>query len=143
MGYSTKYRGVLKFACDPTIKDLARLNEILGEDCREHPQWGCDPKDYLSYVDIVIAKDMSGLEWDSGTEKTSPMDKLVNVVIREMRKTMPSFALTGEMLAQGEDIEDRWICRIGEDGFAHRIENKRTGIVRCPECRHVFDVTEK
>lgn len=142
MGYTTVFKGALKFKGDATVPQLQALKAMFGEDCREHPEW--EPGDkWLSYIDLKLTDDFTGIEWDDETEKTSPMDALVNVVLRQMRKTWPDFGLVGELTAQGEEFEDRWRCVIGEDGWAKRVEWPRVGkIVQCPGCSCRFAVEE-
>src|SRR4051812_39080287 len=111
MGYTTKFQGELKFKKELVATQLAHLKNMLGEDCREHPEWGA--KD-LYYIDLEFTDDFSGLKW-SGTEKTYGMERIVQLVIDEMRKKWPDFGLTGRLAAQGEDIEDRWTLAIKED----------------------------
>jgi hypothetical protein len=135
MGYSTRFDGELKFTADPSAKALAKLNQMFGEDCRDHPEWNAHD---LYYVDLELTEDFSGLKWN-GAEKTYDLDKLVNVVIREMRKDFPDFGLSGSLLAQGEEAEDRWALVIGEDGWASKQTIATTGQrVKCPNCEHKF-----
>lgn len=104
MGYTTKFSGVLKFVNPITPEQILKLQTILGEDCRDHPEWGAR---HLSYIDLKITKDSAGLQWD-GSEKTYDLPEKVNVVIDQMQKEFPEFALTGRLLAQGEEVGDVW-----------------------------------
>lgn len=108
MGYTTKFSGKLLFNHDLPISAIQKLRTILGEDCREHPEWG---RTDLTYIDLKIADELDGLEWD-GSEKTYDLPEKVNLVIRLMHEAYPNFVLTGELLAQGEDIDDRWKLRM-------------------------------
>lgn len=133
MGYNTRFRGTLKFTSEPTVPMIAKLNDLFGKDAREMGG-GRDS----GYIDLVLAKDFSGIEWDSGTEKTYGLEKCVNLVISEMHKEYPQFGLTGSLLAQGEDMEDRWAL-VMEDGVAYKRKIAITGQrVQCPECNHKF-----
>lgn len=135
MGYSTKFSGELKFTVEPTASQLAALKSMCGEDCREHPEWNATG---IYYIDLELTDDFSGLRWN-GAEKTYYLDKLVNVVICEMRKKWPDFGLSGALEAQGEDVEDRWALSIGEDGFAYKTPIALTGkVVTCPHCGDRF-----
>jgi len=90
-------------------------------------------------MNIKLTDDFTGVEWN-GAEKTYSMEKLVNVLICEMRKQWPDFGLTGSMAAQGEGVEDRWTLEIGDDGFARRVDLPLTGtIVTCPHCKARFE----
>lgn len=138
MGYNTIFKGELKFTSEPTAKQLSKLNSMFGEDCREHPEWG--RKD-LSYIDLLITDDFTGIRWDDGTEKTYNLEQIVNVVLFQMRKEYPDFGLSGFLSAQGEDAEDRWDLFIGDDGFAHKRMVPIPGTkVQCPSCDHRFYV---
>lgn len=135
MGYTTTFEGVLRFKQEPTIKQLSALAALFEEDCREHPEWDAPG---LYAIDLKMAADFAGIEWN-GMEKTYDLDKLVNVVIRQMRKTWPDFGLEGSMLAQGEDLDDRWVLTIGEDGFAQKQKVALTGKrMTCPHCGKDF-----
>lgn len=137
MGYNTQFKGELKFTSEPTIPMLAKLNTLLGADPREHPEWGAGRDS--GYIDLVLTKDLTGLRWDDGCEKTYFLDTSVNIVIQQMRKEFPQFGLKGVLLAQGEDIEDRWELYIGEDGLAHKRPVPMPGTkIKCPHCSRSF-----
>ena len=145
MGYTTDFEGTLTFAHEATAPQLAALNRMFGEDCREHPEWAQENDDYglsLNYVSLKLADDFSGIQW-SGMKKTYRMDLLVNVVTNEMRKTWPDFTLAGELMAQGEDIEDRWRLYIDAAGMAQREDLALVGkLVTCPLCEGRFVLGE-
>jgi hypothetical protein len=139
MGYSTDFEGELKFTTELTAPALAKLNSMLGEDCRDHPELAAED---LNYIDLELNDDFSGIKWN-GAEKTRGMVECVNLIIREMRKQYPNFGLQGAMLAQGEDIKDRWQLTIGPDGLAHKEAVKIAGTcVRCPHCDEEFLLQE-
>jgi hypothetical protein len=142
MGYNTDFEGTLEFTTVLTAEMIDRLNAILGEDCRDHPEW--DVPGHLTYINLEINDACTGLEWD-GQEKTYEMDGLVNVVIREMRKVYPKFGLTGVLKAQGEDVGDWWEVFIGDDGLAHSrdvVAMPAGTKVKCPHCEHEFQLQE-
>ena len=122
MGYSTDFRGTLEFTHELTASQLAYLNIILGEDCREHPEWQADinaVSDHkLDYIDLELATDFSGIRWN-GAEKTYSMTECVNLIIRLMQKRWPDFGLEGKLEAQGEDWDDRWFLVV-DGGTATR-----------------------
>lgn len=137
MGYSTEFQGELKFTRELTSEQLDALSDMLHEDCRDYPEWEAPG---LYYIDLELTADESGLQWD-GSEKTYFMDQLVNVVITQMRKRWPDFGLTGSLMAQGENIEDRWMLFIGEDGLAHKQSVVMTGkTITCPHCDERFEL---
>lgn len=136
MGYNTTFQGELRFTREATAPQLAALSAMFGEDCREHPEWGATS---AGYIDLALSPDFGGIRWDDDCEKTYGLDEAVNVVLREMRKTWPEFGLSGSLLAQGEDIKDRWALTIGDDGLAHKMPVQFTGrVVRCPHCSEDF-----
>jgi len=145
MGYTTTFEGVLKFTGDVNATDLAHLHEMLGEDVREHPEWLKHLTDeekgkYLSYMDLRVAEDFSGIEWD-GSEKTYGLESLVTILIGEVRKVNPGFGLTGELRAHGEEPRDRWILRVTDDGRGEKIELPDIGTwMQCPGCSHEWEI---
>ena len=140
MGYTTTFKGVLKFKDESKASELALISQFLGEDIRDHDEWERNKwAEKLQYtIDLELIDDFSGLEWN-GTEKSYEMIAQVNYLITQMRKKNPSFALEGKLLAQGEDIDDRWELRIGENGLAYEKKLKVTGRkIVCPHCEGEF-----
>jgi hypothetical protein len=136
MGYSTNFSGELKFAHDVTVPELTALQKFLGADVREHKEW--NPPHDLYFIDLELLEDFTGLKWD-GSEKTYELDQAINLITREMRKEFPEFKLQGQLLAQGEDAEDRWMLVLDEQGIASKQEIVITGQrVKCLECGHKF-----
>lgn len=118
MGYNTDFKGELKFVGELNQMALATIKTFLGEDYRNHPEWG----NYdLTYINLEFLDDFSGLRWD-GNEKTYCMVDCVNLIIENMRKKYTDFGLTGELLAQGERIDDRWKLIINREGMAEMVE---------------------
>lgn len=141
MGYTTKFTGALLFNQELTASKIVKLKSILGEDCRDHPEWETKS---LYRIDLELNDDLTGVRWD-GMEKTYDMDKLVNVVITEMRKTWPDFGFMegSKLSAQGEDVEDRWELVINDKGLAERREVLVIGdIIRCPHCDEKINLAE-
>jgi len=138
MGYHTNFEGQLKFKRELTASQLALVQQFMGEDCRNHPEWD-EPE--LTYVDLKITPDLSGIMWD-GSEKTYDMVDAVNMITRIVRKTMPEFELTGSLLAQGENIDDRWTL-IMKDGIATKVDTPRAGQKYiCPNCECDFYIED-
>ena len=52
MGYTTNFKGELKFTKELKASELAKLSSMLGEDCREHPEW--DYEGPLYYIDLLV-----------------------------------------------------------------------------------------
>jgi hypothetical protein len=138
MGYTTTFKGVLKFKKELTTSALGKLSTFLGEDCRDHPEWGAT---HLTYIDLQLTKDFQGLEWD-GSEKTYELEEKVNLLIEQMQKDFPDFALEGELSAQGEEPQDRWTLSI-QDGEAVRIGIPLANDeIVCPDCGHLFKLKD-
>jgi hypothetical protein len=140
VGYSTQFEGVLKFTADLPISQIGRLKGFLGEDCRNHPEWGST---HLTYINLEIADDFSGLQWD-GSEKSYEMEEKINLIISNMRKEYPDFALTGKLQAQGDDFDDRWVLTFDDNGKAIRQNLVIVGeIIECPHCGEKFEKEER
>ena len=138
MGYTTEFKGVLKFKNELTIPQLKRLNEMCESDFREEKTDFVPPADdnYICYIDLRLTKAMDGLEW-TGAEKTYGMISAVNYILHEMRKQWPDFGLEGELLAQGDEMEDVWKLKF-VNGQAVKEKMKLVGLIACPECGHKF-----
>ena len=134
MGYSTDFKGILYFTRELSEDEKYGVENFFSEDCRNHPEWG---RTDLTHIDLCFCNEEDGIEWD-GSEKTYDLVDKINLIIKEMRKKVPDFELEGKMIAQGEDIDDRWMIVI-EDGFA-----KETQLVvltekaKCPHCGEEF-----
>jgi hypothetical protein len=138
MGYSTDFDGVLKFKNELTIPQLKHLDSILGQDCRDHKDWNAKG---LYFIDLELTDDYNGIRWDQ-SEKTSDMDKLLNVVIQQMRKKFPDFTLIGSLEAQGEDPKDHYFVTINANtGLAQIVKsNKAKKSVKCPHCHEYIEM---
>jgi hypothetical protein len=140
VGYSTEFKGVLKFTADLPASQLGRLNEFLGKDCRDYPEWGCP---HLTYIDLEITDDFSGLQWDGGEKSYDMVDK-INMILLRMREEYPEFGLIGKLQAQGEDFDDRWVLTFDDNGKAIRQDLMIVGeILECPYCGGKFEKEEK
>lgn len=144
MGYTTEFEGVLKFKSPLTAEQELFLREMLPgpdecyEDTSDHPDW-IKPKGYNGYLQLEIANDKSGIEWDNN-EKFYNAVEAVNTVILTMQSKFPNFGLEGHLLAQGEEIGDVWYLKI-IDGKAEKIETN-IDLHECPECGHQWKVSE-
>lgn len=114
MGYSTKFQGKLHFGMEITVPMLIKLDTILGEDVRNHPEWNV-PKDlYMTYVDLETTLGLTALQW-TGDEKTYGMPDIISLVIRLMREEFPEFSLSGEFFAQGEEVGDVYFIHVKDN----------------------------
>ena len=50
MGYDTSFAGVLEFNQEIPNTVISKLNRMVGQDCREHPEW--PDSSGLSYTDL-------------------------------------------------------------------------------------------
>ena len=137
MGYDTKYQGTLYFKEELLSSELARLNSMLGEDCRDHPEWGVNG--HLTYIDLELNDDFNGIQWN-GSEKTYDLDEKINLVINFMKTINSRFGLTGKLLCQGEDVDDRFEIVAQENGYVKHIklDDVKIQMVICPNCDHRF-----
>ncbi len=127
MGYTTQFKGELKFKTDLTVPQLKELSKWMGEDCPG-----------ASYIKFEITKEMDGIKWD-GSEKFYQAVEAVNWLTDHMREQWPDFAFTGELLAQGEEFEDRWRLSVDESGWASKVKMAiDETLVKCPHCRKQF-----
>jgi hypothetical protein len=130
MGYTTKFKGTLKFKNPITVDQLKVLSPLLGE------EWPG------GYVQFELTKAMDGIKWD-GSEKFYDAPATVDWLTEQMREQWPDFAFTGELQAQGEDIDDRWRLVVGEDGKARKVTLPPPGKkIECPHCRRKFYLTD-
>lgn len=138
MGYSTDFKGELKFSKELTASQLNKIKSFLGEDTRSHPEWGGECGVYDGYyIDLQLLDDFSGLKWD-GAEKTYSMVDAINLIIKNMCKDIPEFTFIGELIAQGEEFDDRWKIII-KDGRAVKKDIIMDGKkVACPHCDEIF-----
>lgn len=139
MGYSTEFKGELMFKNELSASELSEVKKFLGEDCRDHPEWGNKKS---SYVDLEFLDDFSGLKWN-GAEKTYGMVEVVNMIINIMRDRFKrqGFGFVGTLQAQGEDMDDRWALVINSDGTAERKDITLSGNkITCPHCEQDFFV---
>lgn len=140
MGYTTTFDGILKFKNEVTTSALGKLKTILGEDAREHGEWGAT---HLSYIDFEVSEDFSGLQWD-GSEKSYDMVDKLNLVIKLMREDHPNFALEGQLLASGEDPSDVWHLVVNDAGTEAYMKEVvfASPKIRCPHCDEVFHIEQ-
>lgn len=146
MGYSTEFKGELKFAKPISSEALGYLNSFLGKDRRDIG-YGDNNSitgygDYWYHIDYELLPDFSGIKWND-SEKSYDMEHIANFLIDKMQEKYPDFKLTGKMVAQGEEIDDRWELVIGEDGRASNKPIVTVGdAIICPHCEKKVYVAE-
>ncbi len=143
MGYSMEFSGELKFTKEPKVSMIAALKSMFNKDCRDHPEWEPDKySQHLYYIDLELTDDLLGVRFN-GAEKTSLGPAMINMVTDVMRFRFPGFQLSGELLAQGEDIDDRWRLVVDGDGKASMVDWPKIGQkITCPHCEEVFMLEE-
>ena len=144
MGTSTNFKGELKFTRELTSSELSYLNQFLGGDIREHPEWftaaesAFTRKDQLKFnrIDLELTEAFDGLQWD-GSEKTYEMVDAVNFLLERVRGHLDrDFGLEGSFYCQGDEIGDVWQLIINDKGLAEHVDllaGKKS--ITCPACK--------
>ncbi|MNK14237.1 hypothetical protein D3C87_323360 [compost metagenome] len=115
MGYTTQFKGELKFTNPITHEEFSKLQTILGEDVRDHPEWEIGvTSQWITYIDLEINPSSSGLRW-TGDEKTYGMEHAIPLIVRLMREDFPEFGLEGRLFAQGEEVGDVYYINVDSD----------------------------
>lgn len=136
MGYNTEFKGVLKFLEPLDIDQLKLLKSMEGIDPDDAPELIQDGS-RLSYIQFEVTPDFSGIQYD-GNEKFYEAVNACNFLINNMKAKFPQFGLEGQLEAQGEEFDDRWILAI-ENGKAVRRDVVIAGQkVECPHCGEKF-----
>lgn len=141
MGYSTDFIGILEFKHNITVPEIVKLKTFFGENPDDHPEWKKREGDRYGYLQYELTDNMKGLEWD-GNEKFYYAVEALNLIIDNMKAEFPDFELEGELQAQGEDMDDRWVLAI-VDGQAVRRDVVISGeIYECPHCDEKFRLSD-
>lgn len=141
MGYTTKFVGELLFAAEVSVEELRIVKEASSTEKRA--EWEkYDPKNAINYIGFELNRGMTGIDWDGG-EKFYGAVEAVNLITSLVRKVNPDFKFKGKLLAQGEDLTDRWALEIAEDGTARRVDIAVGARKVCrPSCEEEFLVEE-
>lgn len=137
MGYTTEFKGRLKFTCEMSSDMYALLDSILNE---THLYFLVEGP--LHNIDYKVTKEYDGIEWN-GMEKSYDMVEKANLILDLMQREYQQFGFQGSLDAAGEDRFDVWVLSIGQDGRAVRsdcsggVQNHST----CPNCG--FELPEK
>jgi hypothetical protein len=115
-------------------------------DYNQHPR--CQPGLWCKWEPT---KDGNYIQWDEGEKFSNSvewMQYLINHFIGEdpiAKKELPFLnphKLSGEIQAQGEDYNDRWVLVVS-DNHAKRVDNDRAGkTVCCPHCEEEFTLED-
>jgi hypothetical protein len=128
MGNSISYTGEFFFTTELSDAQRERLEsyfDIVGID-------GISHKAHIAF-EYTLNED--GIQW-TVTDHNYYIDEILNYLIDSMQIEYPDFGLEGEMLVQGEDVNDRYLITI-VDGRAISLGlNYGTTYVECPKCKH-------
>jgi len=133
MGYITIFSGALFFNEPLSEMQKLEIEQYLGEDFRDHSDWkGPNGATYIDLKFVYGAYGKAvGLQWNPYVEKTHHLTEIVQFIVDTMReKGWPSFGVTGELEAQGEDPDDRWFLRATKDG---NVEEVKGVLVPCDQ----------
>lgn len=137
MGYNTDFSGELKFKDELKASEITYLNQFLRRDRRDIGYGEGQIDEYWYHINLEFLDDYSGLTWD-GSEKTYGMKSIINFLTDRMKEKFTTFELTGELLAQGEDMDDRYTIKM-VDGVATECAVVITGDkIQCPNCEEYF-----
>lgn len=108
MGYNTNFEGVICINPPLDHGQVTRINEFCAErhGGNVHPHPGF-PGFWCCYV---VSEDGKGIGWD-GTEKSYDMEDWLPILIEQFFAPW-GCTLYGELWAQGERRDDRWILRV-------------------------------
>lgn len=136
MGYTTTFKGQLEFNRELKASEIKKLKEAFEFDPRHGDHTQSSPYAFY-YIDLELNENMDAIRWN-GAEKSYGMTQQVGYVIGEITQLSPDLKLSGKMLAQGEDIDDRWEL-IVKDNKVTRKELKVIGKrIECPHCGSEF-----
>lgn len=136
MGYSTKFEGSLQFTHNPTVKEISYIKSMFWLE-GDYSGWDIS-KGKPHYIQFKLTDGLDGIEWD-GSEKFYQTVEAVNFIIANTKSKYPEFGLSGDLLAQGEELDDRWILKINDEGWAEKHKIPVTGKkIECPHCRNWF-----
>lgn len=129
MGYDTRFKGSIRIEppADPTL--MLAVNDYCRDENKE--RGGRFPA--FGWGDWVVSADGATIGHDSGTEKSYEMEAWLRVLIRDFLAPAGRI-LNGSMLAQGEDVEDRWNLVVVNNEVSRVDDKPKT--IQCPECRH-------
>ncbi len=122
MGYTTQFDGSLKFNREMTEPELAFIKSMFWLEGDYSAPW-IHPHGKPHYIQLELTKDNDGIQWD-GSEKFYDAVEAVNFIIDNAKRQITDFALSGQLLAQGEEVGDIWRLKIDGDGFAKRVNVK-------------------
>ena len=135
MGYDTSYVGEFKINKPLNAYQIKHIENIFGEDCRTHLEWGATD---LTYIDLELSKDKKRIIYD-GSEKSYDMTEKLALVVKLMRAVVPDFQLDGEFVCQGEDYNDRYLIKTNSLGDFEKedlayVKIPESTPILCPHC---------
>ena len=143
MGNSTNYEGSVKISPELRAGDIVYLEKFLNSDTRDDIGWIRNERfrelaSATTYTALEFSDDYQSLRWHGG-EKTNGMAEQINYLISAMRERLPSFDLSGQFNAQGEEIGDVYNITKDSDGYFSDKQLQIEGdIIQCPCCEENF-----
>lgn len=143
MGYNTDYTGVIGFSRELKGSEITHLEPYLHSqyDRREDPN-NTDNVGDFNWIDLEFSGDFMGLEYN-GSEKSRNMEGQLQFAINRLVEKAPDVMCNGEMLAQGEEHDDRYkIIVTNNKVTVKKIVLKGKKVV-CPNCNEEFILEEE
>lgn len=102
MGYTTRFKGEIKIDPPLSPEEVTALNTFADD---RHGDGDVYPGFPSFYCQWVSKKDGTAIVWDCG-EKFYEAEAWMNYIINHF--LAEAHTLNGEIIAQGEDVDDRW-----------------------------------
>lgn len=148
MGYSTDFKGELKFKEELKASEISFLNTYLEKDRRDigfedDSKVYVSDREYWYHINLMFNEDFSGIKWN-GSEKTYNLPEIINWLLKLMKEQFnKEFVLEGKLFAQGEEYDDKWELIMIEN-IATNNEIKLVGQkIKCPICEEYFILEDK
>jgi len=130
--------GKFYFSRDLLLQEFKYLKEMLGEDCRDHPEWLSAPE--ATHIDFQVSEDYTGIEHD-GSEKTHHIMENLALIENRMQQIDPEFYLHGEMTISDPDYPREYYKvskHKGDDEFHWDTGSIGGHWIECPNCEEEF-----
>ena len=105
MGYNTEFIGSLHFNKPLSLKEKEHFDTFKND--MNNKNSSKYTKEDICFFEFDISNDNSYIYWDN-TEKPYDISAKLKLFIKFMLENNSDFELNGELLAQGENIEDRY-----------------------------------
>lgn len=137
-----EYEGKLAFTGELTPIQLGNINQILEGELAYCQSQSAEEESFI--VGLKLTSDFSGItcrNYNShDDEDLGEIVENVNDFVRIIAKTIPDFGLSGQILIQGDEPQNRWFITV-VNGLAELVGIKVEGKnVICPHCSGQFFV---